>query len=77
MTVRGLVGVSLLSAGEAVRRLKWRRVREVLLNRTMRVPPPTPRRFKGLAKLEGIAAGVAADRMSEANFAQMKPRTKI
>ncbi len=79
LTMRGLagmLGVSPMPVREAVRRLAQEKTLEILPNRTMRVPLLSAQRFDELAdvraELEGYAAGRAAERMTTAEFAEIK-----
>ncbi len=79
VTIRGLadmLGTSAMPVREAVRRLVQETTLEVLPNRTTRVPLLSPTRFDELtdvrATLEGHAAFLAAQRMSDAEYAEIK-----
>ncbi len=79
LTTRGLaamLGVSQMPVREAMRRLAQDKTLEILPNRTTRVPLLSARRFDELAdvraELEGYAAALAAERMTAAEFSEIK-----
>lgn len=79
VTIRGLaemLGTSAMPVREAVRRLVHETTLEVLPNRTTRVPLLSPTRFDELtdvrATLEGHAAYLAAERMTDAEYTAIK-----
>jgi DNA-binding GntR family transcriptional regulator len=78
LTIRGLadmLGTSAMPVREAVRRLVQETTLEALPNRSTRVPLLSPTRFDELtdvrATLEGHAAYLAAERMSDADYAEI------
>lgn len=79
VTIRGLaemLGTSAMPVREAVRRLVQETTLEVLPNRTTRVPLLSPTRFDELtdvrATLEGHAAYQAAQRLTDADYTEIK-----